>query len=322
MAKISIIVTVYNIERYIGRCLDSIVNQSFDDIQIIVINDGSTDYSQKVIESFSTKDSRILCINKKNEGVVYAREVGLQQANGDYILHVDGDDYLEQDAIEIAYSSIKTSKADLCIFNFWFRYSDRTEHSNLYPKNHYNNIELLEHIWKGYGYCAPWSYICKRELYKKVHFDRYLSFGEDAYMTSQLIYFSKKIEIIDSKPILNYIIRPKSLSNKALTKKTAEGMEKYPEMIKSFMTDKPEYDTLKESLEAIKIISFCTLLHRGWLDGVVRRSKETMKILRVYPNLIYLSPMWHLRKAVKLLSINYFCGLLFIKYYKLKGKII
>ncbi len=321
MAKVSIIVTVYNIEAYIDKCLDSITNQTFDDIEIIVINDGSTDNSRKIIENFSTKDSRFICLNKKNEGVAYAREVGLQHASGDYVLHIDGDDYLEPDAIEIAYSSIKSSNADLCVFHFWFRYDDRSEHSNLYPKDQYSNIELLEHIWKGYGYYAPWTYICKRELYKKVHFDRYLTFGEDAYMTSQLIYFSKSITIINSKPILNYIIRPESFSHKTLSKKTVEGMEKYPDMIKNFMIDKPEYEKLKESIEAIKIISFCTLLHRGWLDGAVRKSKETMKTLKTYPDLINISPIWQFRKVIKLLNTNYLLGLLFIKYYKLKGKI-
>lgn len=97
---ISVIIPVYNIERYIGKCLDSIVGQTLKEIEIIVVDDGSTDDSSRIIDRYARTDSRIVAIHKTNGGVVSARNCGIAQATGLYILFVDGDDHLAPDACE------------------------------------------------------------------------------------------------------------------------------------------------------------------------------------------------------------------------------
>src|SRR5699024_165398 len=95
MLKLSIIVPIYNSEKRLGRCLNSIINQSYKNIEIILVNDGSTDTSLEICNEFKKKDSRVKVINKENEGVALARNDGLLVATGDYIAFVDSDDYLD-----------------------------------------------------------------------------------------------------------------------------------------------------------------------------------------------------------------------------------
>lgn len=321
MGKVSVVITVFNLDKYISKCLDSVVNQTFNDIEIIIVNDGSTDKSKQIIDSFARNYSRIKCVHKDNEGVVLARKDGIGLTTGDYIFHVDGDDYLELDAIETAYNSIVTSDSDIALIPFQFIYNDRIELSKPYLQKTYTNIELLNVLWRGEGYYAPWTYICRRELYNNIDFDASLHFGEDAYMTSQLVYYSSKIEVVDSKPLLNYLIRDESVSHRALTPTLAAGMIKYPEKIMGFLKDKTEYEILEESLIAIKLISYSTLLHRGWFNNAVSRSRETKSILKKYSNLKKLSAVKQYQKLISLFSINYSLGWVFAQYYKLKGKI-
>ena len=97
MPKISVIIPVYNVEKYLAECLTSVVNQTFKDIEIICVNDGSTDNSPKILEEFAQKDSRIKIINQENQGMSCARNAGLAVATGEYITFVDSDDYISTD---------------------------------------------------------------------------------------------------------------------------------------------------------------------------------------------------------------------------------
>ena len=120
--KVSIIVAAYNIENYIKRCMDSIVSQTFKDIEIIVVNDGSTDNTSKIIESFANNDKRIKTIDKQNEGLIEARKSGLKIACGEYILFLDGDDWLHTQAIEKLYKKAIQDDSDIVLYNFYLAY--------------------------------------------------------------------------------------------------------------------------------------------------------------------------------------------------------
>lgn len=113
LPKVSIIVPVYNVEDYIEKCLESLVNQTLKEIEIIVVNDGSTDSSLEKIEKFAQKDKRITVINQENQGQGTARNTGLNIAKGKYIGFVDSDDYVDLDFYEKLYSAAKTNNADI-----------------------------------------------------------------------------------------------------------------------------------------------------------------------------------------------------------------
>ena len=113
MVKVSVIVPVYNVEKYLKRCLDSLVNQTLSDIEIICVNDGSTDGSAQILEEYAIKDSRIKVTNQVNSGVSETRNVGVRQATGEFIGYVDPDDFIEPDFYEKLYNSAKENNCDI-----------------------------------------------------------------------------------------------------------------------------------------------------------------------------------------------------------------
>lgn len=118
MDKVSVIVPVYNKEKDLKRCLLSIITQTYKNLEIIVIDDGSTDESYKIYTKFANEDARIKIIRKKNEGVDCARHEGIKKASGDYITFVDSDDYLYDKAIELLIKALKIHDADVSFGNF------------------------------------------------------------------------------------------------------------------------------------------------------------------------------------------------------------
>ena len=113
MAKVSIIVPVYNVEKYLRKCLDSLINQTLKDIEIICINDGSTDKSLEILEEYKNRDSRIILLNQENSGQSIARNNGIKKATGEYIGFVDPDDWVENNMIKCLIDEIKSEKVDL-----------------------------------------------------------------------------------------------------------------------------------------------------------------------------------------------------------------
>lgn len=119
MVKVSIIVPVYNVEKYLEKCLESLIDQTLKDIEIICVNDGSTDNSLGILKNFANKDSRIKIIDKQNEGVSVARNTGIEVATGQYLMFVDSDDYLIENACEKALNTIEQEDSDICIFGHY-----------------------------------------------------------------------------------------------------------------------------------------------------------------------------------------------------------
>ena len=120
MPKISIIVAVYNIEKFLPKCLDSLCLQSLNDIEIICVNDGSTDKSLDILNEYAKKDSRIKIINQKNNGVAAARNAGLSVAQGEYLQFVDGDDWINLNLCEKVYNVAQKNDSDIVMFNVAF----------------------------------------------------------------------------------------------------------------------------------------------------------------------------------------------------------
>ena len=117
-AKITIIVPVYNVEKYLERCVESLIHQTMEEIQIILVDDGSTDKSSFICDAYAKKDKRILVMHKENEGQGIARNHGLKNAVGEYVCFLDSDDYYESDTCEVLYQHLKDTNADLCCFGY------------------------------------------------------------------------------------------------------------------------------------------------------------------------------------------------------------
>lgn len=118
MAKVSVIIPIYKVEKYLSRCLESVVNQTLDDIEIVLVDDGSPDSCPEICDRYAKKDSRIKVIHKKNEGLGYARNSGMLIATGEYIAFLDSDDYVSKDMYEKVYSELKRTDADCCVTGY------------------------------------------------------------------------------------------------------------------------------------------------------------------------------------------------------------
>ena len=125
MPIVSVIVPVFNVEKYLDKCIESLIKQKLKDIEIILVDDGSTDLSGKICDEWKTKDSRIQVIHKKNGGLSDARNVGVELAKGKYIGFVDSDDYVSDDMFQILYQNIEKENADISICGMYHCYADK-----------------------------------------------------------------------------------------------------------------------------------------------------------------------------------------------------
>lgn len=153
MKLVSIIVPIYNVEKYLAKCLESLIQQTLKDIEIILINDGSKDNSLDICMQYAKKDSRIKIVDKVNEGVAIARNIGIEMAEGEYIGFVDPDDWIEPEMYEALYNKLSHSEYPICICNY---YKDSGHSSspkifgfnkkNLIPADTFDKREVIEHI--------------------------------------------------------------------------------------------------------------------------------------------------------------------------------
>ena len=206
MVDISIIVPIYNASKYLKKCLDSLVNQTKKELEFILINDGSTDDSESIIKSYS--DDRIKYFKRSNHGIGKTRNFGINNASGKYIMFLDSDDYLEENACEVLYKKIEKEKLDVVVCDFYRVDSNSKEEEKIISfKNTKlkNNPNLLLNI-----NLAPWNKIYRSDLLKdnNINFIEDLKY-EDAPFVALALLKSKKIGKVD-KPLINYTIHDSS----------------------------------------------------------------------------------------------------------------
>lgn len=217
MLKISIIIPAYNVENEIARCLESCINQTYSNIEIIVVNDGSPDKCGEIIEDFVRIDSRIIHIQKENEGLPYARKTGVDKATGDYFFHLDGDDYIPENAIFSLISKTANREYDIVIGNYYQKLTNadqikkvRNNKVCVADTSVIASAMILGHI--------SWS-LCFKLIRKDFYINANIkvpkiSLGEDGIGTLQLMSKNPKVFFADSY-VYFYINRPTSMVNKS-----------------------------------------------------------------------------------------------------------
>ncbi len=207
---ISVIVPVYMIDRYVGLCIESIINQTYKDLEIILVDDGGKDRCPEICDLYQRKDSRIKVIHKPNGGLVSARKAGLQQSNGEYISYVDGDDWIGPGFIEGLYTAASTSDADMICAGFTRDlFSKSASFLNTIPSGIYEG-EKLRNLWKSMLSCGAyyrtgistyvWNKLFKREiiLNPQLRVDNRISIGEDGAVTYPALLKCKTVAVIDN----------------------------------------------------------------------------------------------------------------------------
>ena len=192
--KVTIIVPVYNLCNYISKCINSIMSQTYEDIEIIIVNDGSTDNSISEINKLASTDNRIIVIDKKNEGVSVARNIGIERATGKYIMFVDGDDWIDHDMVEKLVNKAEETNSDFVGGGFVFEDIDinkkRFSPDGFYPvifegKEVFKNYLCGRYIWS-----SVWGGIYLKETINKnnVRFVPEIKYAEDVFFTINFIF--------------------------------------------------------------------------------------------------------------------------------------
>ncbi len=249
MIKVSVIIPAYNIEKYIEKCIKSILNQTLNSIEIIVINDGSTDNTLKKIKKFSDNNS-IKIIDKKNEGVVRVRECGLENSIGKYILFVDGDDWLEKNCIEELYNNAEANKSDVVLYNsYWSCEKGKRPVDTFNLKDNILEDPLRE-LFLGNIMPAIWAKFIKREflITNEIQLPYGLAIAEDLAYVADVFMCRPKVNCISSN-LYNYYSRSDSVT-KTVDKRILD-VDKALSLIQRKLKMKNMYNSYKYEFEKL-----------------------------------------------------------------------
>ena len=257
---ISVIVPVYNVEKYLSKCIQSIINQTYKNLEIILIDDGSQDNSSKFCDEYSLKDSRISVIHKKNGGLSSARNVGLSNAHGDYITFIDSDDWIDQNMISTLFNIINQEKSDISICNYFLAYNEeiQIQKDKIEIKN-FSNIEALKKLYDEKLKIVMTIACCKlfkREFFNNINFPDG-RIHEDEFTTYKLLYKAEKISYTNKK-FYYYRQRKDSIMNSAFNKKKLDIIYALEERIKF----------IKESVNDMELYN---LVVKGYYTAILRR---------------------------------------------------
>ncbi|OAS85138.1 glycosyltransferase family 2 protein [Metabacillus litoralis] len=203
--KVSVIIPVYNAEKYVAHCIESLLNQTLKECEFIFINDGSIDDSPKIIERYKNLDSRIRVINQNNQGVSIARNKGLEIATGEYIGFVDSDDYIEKDMYQILYNSVKKSDCDAIISNLKSEMNGKMTITS-YPFSYdtkferdYIERELLPYLFQNDNLNTAVNKLYRRKIINdnQVNFPEKVALGEDGMFNIRFFCIAKTFKYIN-----------------------------------------------------------------------------------------------------------------------------
>lgn len=212
MSQFSVIVPIYKVEKYIRKCIESILNQSFSDFELILVDDGSPDDCPEICDEYAKSDDRIKVIHKTNGGLVSARNIGVQNATGKYICYVDGDDWIEENLLETVFNKgIKTNSPDMIVFGAIRQYDDHIVNIPAgAPEGLYTKKRLQQEIYpymmydnrkpfcSGLVFPVAWNKIYKRELLKE-HYckEERIRMGEDNAFIFECLFVAEKVVFLD-----------------------------------------------------------------------------------------------------------------------------
>ena len=290
---ITIMIPAYNAEKYIGRCLESLKNQTYQDIEIVIVNDGSKDQTQSICEEYVCKDSRFRLLNQKNGGEGAARNTGIREAKGQFLCFVDADDYVDADFIENMYQMHMEHEADLVICGFTELKDSDIINQTSGPVEIMNQEDAMEKLlredsFKGY----VWNKMFNMQIVRdnQMQFDGSLAVWTDVLFVFQYMLHIKKA-VFNPRPTYNYIYVENSASHLA---NHLLGVEKSYSAIraKEQMVDKipAGYDKVKKQLGVRYVQSALAVIRNIGYTGVDKSSEyyqNSLDLIKTYKNDAY-----------------------------------
>lgn len=281
---VSIIVPVYNVEKYLEKCLDSLIDQTYRNLQIILVDDGSGDSSGTICDRYAAQDNRIQVIHKKQSGVSAARNTGLEAVKGSYICFADSDDWIDEKMIETMYENMVEEKAQISIIGYDMVWED--------GRSQKKSDENAYYVWNQREAIAQWmtqkifkGFMCDKmfdkEIFTEIRFPEDRSYMEDVAIGLDL--FAKAETVVYSGKIgYHYLQRQGSATNSGFQERELLGITEAEKMIRFSKEHQGIYD--KEAYSRL-LINVYTILERIVLTGSKKdkeRIPELKKVLREY----------------------------------------
>ncbi len=280
--KISILIPIYNVEKYLEQCLDSVVNQTLKDIEIICLDDGSTDSSKEIIDRYAKEDKRIVAVHKPNSGYGDSMNKGLEKATGEYIGIVESDDFIELNAFEKLYDLAKKFDADVVRSNYYhFKGGKNTLYSYIKEKDTNKLIEPLKAEWIFYQAPAIWSAIYRKEFLEDNKI-KFLPTPGASYQDTGFnfkIWATTKKAVFTSDAFLHYRLdnESSSVNNPG---KVFNVCKEYAE-IESYLRKNNLYDKFAELMQMAKFGAYYWNINRlseELREGFIERVKDEYEV--------------------------------------------
>lgn len=229
MSKISIIVPVYKAEKYLAECVDSILNQTYRNLEVILVDDGSPDNCPKICDGFAAKDARVRVIHKENGGVSTARNAGLDAASGEYVTFVDSDDYIDASMYENMMDIVRTYSCDIVMCDCVKEYGD---HQTLYTHNirpgfynisqlraeYYPHLLMMENV-EYPATISNWLLLFRRNLATEIRYLTGVRYSEDLLFGAQLMYNAHSFYYMKGQAYYHYVMNPQSATHRFIPDK-------------------------------------------------------------------------------------------------------
>ena len=296
MAKVSVIVPVYKVENYLRKCVDSLLNQTLTDIEIILVDDGSPDNCGKICDEFAAKDHRVKVIHKQNEGLSIARNVGIMAATSPYIGFVDSDDYVAADMYEILYENLVENSADISVCGLYDCYSEK-KIPQFAGKEFLilDNKNALKTALEGVKFSVnAVNKLFKKDLFSEVKFPKG-KLSEDAFTIPKVLSLAEKV-VFDSAPKYFYVHRGESITTSSFKPQDFNVVEAYQE---NFNLVKNDFSELTKQAEFRLLWSYTYVFDKMLLSENFENFEEykrTLAFLRKNTLKFVLNPFFSLKR--------------------------
>lgn len=262
--KVSVIIPIYNVQDYLKQCIESVLNQTLKNIEIILVNDGSTDNCKEIIEEYKSKYSNIVVLYQNNQGVSVARNLALKKASGKYIYYMDSDDFLENQCLELAFNRAEETKSQIVIFSHNEIYDDTLDGTDVSinldvdDSKVYDGNEVADMVLNCKFIGTPWNKLFRKKCLINDGFTyepgRYV---QDWFPIFMQIHKANKIAFIN-KPLYNYRIRGTSTTSKKMKK----NIDDYNHAASKIINYAKENKLISNSIMKFNAISLNTVIRR------------------------------------------------------------
>lgn len=315
---ISVIVPVYNVEEYLPTCIESILNQTYEDLEILLIDDGSTDNSGKICDEYAKRDNRCIVIHQLNKGLSGARNTGLDHATGEYISFIDGDDYIHPQMLEILYEALHKGDYDFSMTLYKeVQTKEPTQFISIYASQELDQDQLIYSLYKSYkkkndypeiSFHVVWNKLYKKSIIKSINFIKTSS--EDAVFNNSVYLKCKKVIIINAITYY-WVQRPTSITHQGINQTYINRILSYYQCLKNIPKNNDKYRAAALEKLYKSMVTYKFYVQNSSLKIELKKINQSIKketILEFKSNR-YISP---LHKIVILLSL--YCPFMFKAY--------